>query len=310
MRRIYKPNVKGVKVIPLFECFNVWNDQTKKLSFHFLCVISDEPKLNPGSWEDPLPRAHNATIVNYNGITNNTRRSTDLPLTTTCLNNRHNNNLNAKQFNLNNSAAATLGNNTNNRRRLEHTPSARTISSEESWCSEGVASDRELSSDEDDESDRSISSSTPRNSQLRLTFNKAKQHLSFDKWRGNNSNNNSTNTAITTTTNNNNPSGSLNSSHSSSASSNNTTTMPSTSINTESPVEPFSRLSRWFSMRRGSTHQQYDLGSNTRDTRASSVDHVDNSDSPAATAANRSATISSNKMMPQLNEVSQFEHLS
>lgn len=264
-----------------------------KFLFSF-CSISDEPKLNPGSWEDPLPRTHNATIVNYNGITNNTRRSTDLPLTTTCLNNRHNNNLSAKQFNLNNATAAvaTLGNNTNNRRRLEHTPSARTISSEESWCSEGVASDRELSSDEDDESDRSISSSTPRNSQLRLTFNKAKQHLSFDKWR-NNSNNN-------ITTNNNNPSGSLNSSNSSTASSNNTT-MPSTSVNTESPVEPFSRLSRWFSMRRGSTHQQYDLGStrDSRDLRAGSVDHVDNSD---VQAANRAATISSNKM-PQLNEV-------
>lgn len=240
-----------------------------------------------------MPRTHNATIVNYNGTTNNTRRSTDLPLTTTCLNNCHNNNLSAKQFNLNNSA--TLGNNTNNCRRLEHTPSARTVSSEESWCSEGVASDRELSSDEDDESDRSISSSTPRNSQLRLTFNKAKQHLSFDKWR---SNNNSTNTTITT---NNNNLSSLNSSNSSSASSNNTT-MPSTTVNSESPVEPFSRLSRWFSMRRGSTHQQYDLGSSrdTRDGRAGSVDHVDNSDSQAA---NRAATISSNKM-PQLNEVS------
>lgn len=263
------------------------------MKIFLLFLVTDEPKLNPGSWEDPLPHTHNATVVNYNGSTNNSRRSTDLPLTTTCLNNRHNNNLNVKQFNLNNSV--NLGNNTNNRRRLEHTPSARTISSEESWCSEGIASDRELSSDDDDESDRSISSSTPRNSQLRLTFNKARQHLSFDKWRGNN--NNSTNITTSTTTNNNNPSSLNNSSSNSSSASSNNTTMPTSSVNTESPVEPFSRLSRWFSMRRGSTHQQYDLGStrDSREIRASSVDHVDNGDSQAA-------TISSNKM-PQLNEV-------
>lgn len=221
-------------------------------------------------------------------------------VTTTCLNvNRHNNNLSGtKQFNLNN-ATGTLGNNTNNRRRLEHTPSARTISSEESWCSEGVASDRELSSDEDDESDRSISSSTPRNSQLRLTFNKAKQHLSFDKWR--NSSNNSNNNTTITTTNNNNPSNSLNSSSNSSTASSNNTTMPSSSmINAESPVEPFSRLSRWFSMRRGSTHQQYDFGGN-RDSRAGSVDLVDNS---SDNTLNRAAILNNSNKMPQLTEVS------
>lgn len=251
--------------------------------FFYFIAISDEPKLNPGSWEDPLPRS-NPSVVNFNSTPNGTRRS-EIPLTTACLTNRHNNNLTAKHLNHNN--VSNLGNNSNNRRRLEHTPSARTISSEESWCSEGVASDRELSSDDEDESDRSITSSTPRNSQLRLTFNKAKQHLSFDKWRSNNN---------SSSQNNNNPS--LNSSNSSSSGN---TTMPS--VNNDSPIEPFSRLSRWFSIRRGSTHQ-YDVGNNStnsnngRDSRGSSVENENDTQTARATA-------SSNKM-PQLNEVSVY----
>uniref|UniRef100_A0A336LM44 CSON003326 protein n=1 Tax=Culicoides sonorensis TaxID=179676 RepID=A0A336LM44_CULSO len=273
-----------------------------------ICLIKNEPKLNPGSWEDPLPR-NAATVVNYNGSINNKRLSIDSPLTTTLISNRHNNNFNSnKSFDLNNSAVI-LGNNTNNRRRLEPTTSVRTISSEESWCSEGVASDRELSSDDDDDdTDRSISSSTPRNSQLRLTFNKAKQHLSFDKWR-NTSNNNSTSLNNTNcgsgggvSSNNNNPS--LNSSlNSSSSSSNNSSTMPAaaaTALNggdsSPSSAEPFSRLSRWFSMRRGSTSQQYDLNSSNRESRhirAASVDLVDNHDSSSTP----------NSKMPQLNEI-------
>lgn len=105
--------------------------------------------------------------------------------------------------------------------------------------------------DEDNLSERSNSlTSTPRNSQLRLTFNKA-----FDKWRGHNqpANNHSL------------------SSNNSSIVSCGTNTMPATS-NQESPGESLSRLSRWFSIRRGSTHQ-YDLNaSNQSNSRSGSVE--------------------------------------
>lgn len=149
-----------------------------------------------------------------------------------------------------------------------------------------MASDRDISSDEDGDSssDRSssITTTTPRNSQLRLTFNKAKQHLSFDKWRNSGS----------VTSNNNHSLSSSNSSHdNNSLSPGNATNMPSAS--NDSPVEPFSRLSRWFSIRRGSTHQ-YDVDKQ-RDHRASSVEsEVDSPMNAApATTPNR---------MPQLNE--------
>lgn len=143
-------------------------------------------------------------------------------------------------------------------KKLEHTPSARsTISSEDSWCPSEDHENDDISSynDEDDNlSDRSTSLiSAARNSQLRLTFNKAKQHLSFDKWRNN-------------------------------------STMPS-SNNQESPGEPLSRLSRWFSIRRGS--HQYDLNSsNGSPNRSGSVEKENDEKIP------------NGKKMPQLQEVS------
>lgn len=161
-----------------------------------------------------------------------------------------------------------------NRRRLEHTPYARTISAEDSWCSER-SSEHDLSSDGEDEDKKSISSITSistRNSHLRSTLNKAKQHLSFDKWRGhnNNSNNTSANSMI----------------------------MPSQQNDTLSPGESTSggRLSRWFSIRRGSTHQ-YDIGGKDgRDSRASSCEIDDNK------SKNVPSTVNGHKM-PQLPEV-------
>lgn len=144
--------------------------------------------------------------------------------------------------------------NFNNRRRLEHTPSARTVSSEESWCSE--RSEHDLSSDGEDEekSIGSITSTNSRNSQLRSTLSKAKQHLSFDKWRNHLNN-------------------SINSGHS--------ITMPSQQHDSTSPGEsPAGRLSRWFSIRRGSSHQ-YDIGGkDVRDGRANSVELDDKTLNP------------------------------
>lgn len=137
---------------------------------------------------------------------------------------------------------------------------ARTISADESWCSER-ATDHDLSSDADDDDKRSISSITStntRNSHLRSTFNKARQHLSFDKWRHSNGSN---------------------ASHNTSASS---MIMPSQQHDsTLSPGEstPGGRLSRWFSIRRGSAHH-YDFGGakeGGRDSRASSVEADDKS---------------------------------
>lgn len=144
-------------------------------------------------------------------------------------------------------------------KKLEHTPSARsTISSEDSWCPSEDHDNDDISSyndDDDNLSDRSTSLiSAARNSQLRLTFNKAKQHLSFDKWRNNSS-----------------------------------STMPSSS-NQDSPNEPLTRLSRWFSIRRGS--HQYDLNSSTNNAnRSGSIEKE--SDEKSANG----------KKMPQLQEV-------
>lgn len=159
--------------------------------------------------------------------------------------------------------------NFNNRRRLEHTPSARTVSSEESWCSE--RSEHDLSSDGEDEdkSIGSITSTNSRNSQLRSTLSKAKQHLSFDKWRNNHNHSNSGNSV----------------------------TMPSQQHDSTSPGEsPAGRLSRWFSIRRGSSHQ-YDIGGkDVRDGRANSVELDDKTLTPKTSLTGHK--------MPLLREVS------
>lgn len=220
--------------------------------------------MNSGSWEDPLPLP-NSTVTQptTTTINNSTNRRPDTLNPFTARHSLTNNHL-------------TAYNNTSTRRRLEHTPSARTISSEESWCSEGPNSERELSSDDDDDdlSDRSISSSNARNSQLRSTFNKAKHHLSFDKWRNNNKN-----------------------------SGEGTAIMPiqqqqqNQELNT--PGEsPGGRLSRWFSIRRGSAHQ-YDVGGRNS---------LDGSDEQIQLQIPQPQTprVPSGTKMPQLCEVSVF----
>ncbi|XP_055389852.1 uncharacterized protein LOC129618855 [Condylostylus longicornis] len=255
-----------------------------------------------------------------------------------------------------------------NHKKLEHTPSARTVnSSDGSWCSERDENDITSEDDdlihEEDEldldnlSDRSSTLSAKvtaaiittaanaqqlqqqqqhhhqpqRNSQLRSTFNKAKQHLSFDKWRtsvgggGNNNINQTTNSANTSPIHlqqqlqqqqqqqqqqlknqdqqqqqsqqqqqtssphsQNSPllTGDCGGSPSSTSSNNSIqTTMPTAATTTHHPHSdtttpgetPGGRLSRWFSIRRGSTHQ-YDIGGRDGRHSSSSNNSVDTTD--------------------------------
>lgn len=240
-------------------------------------MLSDEQKSIP--WEDPLPRSNSiSSSTNPFNPQLATRKSNN-----SISHERNSHNLNSvnnnKESSFYNSPVLNLNSINNNHllnndilainhsqhfhktpRKLEHTPSARsTVSSEDSWCpSDDHHENDDISSyNEDDEnlSDRSNSLiSGTRNSQLRLTFNKAKQHLSFDKWRNSSS-----------------------------------TTMPSSS-NQESPGEPLSRLSRWFSIRRGS--QQYELNtSNGSPLRSGSIEKENGVNSP------------NDKKMLQLQEV-------
>ena len=224
-------------------------------------LLADEQK--PISWEDPLPRSSN----NLNTLNNNQETSfyhhPQILTLNSIVNNNHLNNSSSSN------TSPTIINHLHQHKphkKLEHTSSVRsTISSEDSWCPSEDHDNDDISStynDEDDAlSDRSNSLiSSARNSQLRLTFNKAKQHLSFDKWRRDS-----------------------------------TATMPTSNVqNQESPGEPLSRLSRWFSIRRGS--HQYDL----------------NTSNSATSSPNRSGSIekendekmANGKKMPQLQEVS------
>lgn len=153
-------------------------------------------------------------------------------------------------------------------KKLEHTPSARSnVSSEDSWCPSEDHDADDISSyndDEDNLSDRSTSLISTRTNQLRLTFNKAKQHLSLDKWR-----NSSTTSIMPSSTNHHN--------------------------NQESPGEPMSRLTRWWSMRRGS--HQYDLNSSNGSNRSGSIEKD----------GDEKSTMSNGKKMPLLQEVKVFK---
>ncbi|CRK89815.1 CLUMA_CG003480, isoform A [Clunio marinus] len=242
-------------------------------------LLHNEQK--PISWEDPLPRSNSiSSTTNTFNSQSVTRKSNNsiisLPQRHQSYNlNTVNNNQETSFYNSpqvlnlnslinnnhllnNNTSSSPLNQHLNkSHKKLEHTPSARsTVSSEDSWCPSEDHDNDDISSynDEDDNlSDRSTSLiSAARNSQLRLTFNKAKQHLSFDKWR------------------------------------NNSSTMPSTNSQ-ESPGEPLSRLSRWFSIRRGS--HQYDLNSsNNSQNRSGSIEKENDE------------KFANGKKMPQLQE--------
>ncbi|KAL7743868.1 hypothetical protein ACLKA6_000272 [Drosophila palustris] len=168
----------------------------------------------------------------------------------------------------------------------------------------------------------SLSTGNPRNSQLRSTFNKAKQHLSFDKWRTAVSSNSSTNSHSSQ------PQCSLNDTNSSRDSNMimrraSACTMPTSGTTSQGeditiPGEsPGGRLSRWFSIRRGSSHQ-YDVGG--RDGRQCSASSIDIPDAaatvntatlkPTVTATStlnapspqKLANLSGNNMMPGVPE--------
>lgn len=220
-------------------------------------------------WED-LP-APNVTKLNQHHLqSNDTRRTESLnPFIT--LDQQHNKNINNNHLaSKHKSSQQKYYNTTQNCRRLDHNSSTRTNSSEDSYWSERATSDNDISSDGEDESDRSVTSVNLRNSNLRSTLNKAKHHLSFDKWRGSNSSQSST--------------------------SGNVSMQSQTEV--ASPGEsPGGRLSRWFSIRRGSTHQ-YDLGS--KDCRTAANLEKENK-LPASKSANTNC--SGTIQMPQLTEV-------
>lgn len=238
--------------------FCVLDEQREDLLPRSNSISSDRNTFNPQSVKRKssssiiaFPQQHNAH--NLNAVNNNQETSFYNPQTLSPRSITNNNHLisNASQINRSPFLNKTHKN-------LEHLPSARsTISSEDSWCPSEEHDDDISSYNEDDDNLTSRNTSlisSGKGSQLRLTLNKAKQHLSFDKWRH----------------------------HSS-------TTMPS-SNNQESPNEPLSRLSRWFSIRRGS--HQYDLNSSHNSpNRSGSVDK-ENDDRPM-----------DGKKMPQVQEV-------
>lgn len=245
--------------------------------------------MNSGAWEDPLPISNAGKSNNGHLHSIGSRRSE--PFSALRLSNKLNTNplssvaaaaAAAVSLQNGNYTLNTIQQNFKNRKRLEHTPSSRTVSSDEGWCSERGGSEHDFSSDGEDEDKKSINSLTSvntRNSHLRSTLNKAKQHLSFDKWRGGGGG------------------GSAGSNNHS-----NTTAMPTQQPDTLSPGEtPGGRLSRWFSIRRGSAHQ-YDFGASKnsgRDSRAGSVD-IDEKSKQSATL---NGTIINGYKMPLLPEV-------
>lgn len=225
----------------------------------------------------------------------------------------------------NSQSVATV--NTATKKRLEHNASTRSIQSEDSWCSEQSieqeananstlsASDEEAATEDERERERSsvtsLSATNQRNSQLRSTLNKAKQHLSFDKWRTSSSN--SGNAANNTSTNNSASHSVLGSNGATDSSGSSTQTrrasactMPTAHQNAREDIttpgeSPGGRLSRWFSIRRGSSHQ-YDVGG-----RQSAASSIDMPDAAALSACGDSAHASPQKLstnkMPGVPEV-------
>ncbi|XP_054088382.1 uncharacterized protein LOC105218092 [Zeugodacus cucurbitae] len=215
---------------------------------------------------------------------------------------------------VNNQSVATV--NSATKKRLEHNASTRSVQSEDSWCSEQSieqeananstlsASDEEAATEDERERERSsvtsLSATNQRNSQLRSTLNKAKQHLSFDKWRTSSSN--SGNAANNTSTNNSATHSALGSNGAADSSGNSTQTrrasactMPTAHQSAREDIttpgeSPGGRLSRWFSIRRGSSHQ-YDVGG-----RQSAASSIDMPDAAALSACGDSAHASPQKL--------------
>lgn len=268
----------------------------------FPLFFTDEPKLNSGAWEDPLPisnanKANNGSTAHLHSI--GSRRSE--PFSALRVSNKLNTNplssvaaaavaaasLQNGNYTL---TTTTLQQNYKNRKRLEHTPSSRTVSSDEGWCSE--RGEHDLSSDGEDEDKKSINSLTSvntRNSHLRSTLNKAKQHLSFDKWRGGSGGGGGTGGG-------------------SQANSCNATVMPTQQSDTLSPGEssPGGRLSRWFSIRRGSAHQ-YDFGASKNSGRDSRSGSIESDNDKTKQSGTLNGTVINGYKLPLLPEVSALD---
>ena len=205
---------------------------------------------------------------------------------------------------LNNNSPHQIYENTHQKHRtnkLDYRPSTRTVSSGDSCYSDRyVSSDDDNSAEDDldighelddefncsiDQNENSLNSSvnSDKSSTLRQTLSKARYHLSFDKWKNHNQNHSISHLS----------SGGVggsggNNNNNIVYSPNNSNTMPATTAtpSTSSPNttnESFSRLSRWFSIRRGSVNQ-YDMrgvnGIEKEHNRRNSIDHVDLSSLP------------------------------
>uniref|UniRef100_A0A1A9UUU8 DH domain-containing protein n=1 Tax=Glossina austeni TaxID=7395 RepID=A0A1A9UUU8_GLOAU len=160
--------------------------------------------------------------------------------------------------------------------RGEHTPTeAHNKSPNPSISSE----DEELAHEEkaNGSATSSLSATNQRNSQLRSTFNRAKQHLSFDKWR---SPGNVNNCAADNSTNSSNNAAGGSGTLTRRASTTTCSIMPTAHQPSREDITtpgetPGGRLQRWFSMKRGSSHQ-YDVGGRDgRQSNSSSIDYPD-----------------------------------
>ena len=174
--------------------------------------------------------------------------------------------------------------------------------------------DEELANEEELNSSvtSSLSATNQRNSQLRSTFNRAKQHLSFDKWRSSNANNSAADTSSNSSTSSGSGSnsGTLTRRASTTCANMPTAHQPPREDITTPGESPGGRLSRWFSIRRGSSHQ-YDVGG--RDGRQSNSSSIDLPDavvcdstqaSPQKLTTNSANSSKSACKMPGVPEVS------
>ncbi|KAI9588884.1 hypothetical protein GQX74_007053 [Glossina fuscipes] len=172
--------------------------------------------------------------------------------------------------------------------RGEHTPTeAHNKSPNPSISSE----DEELAHEEkaNGSATSSLSATNQRNSQLRSTFNRAKQHLSFDKWR---SPGNVNNCAADNSTNSSNNAAGGSGTLTRRASTTTCSIMPTAHQPSREDITtpgetPGGRLQRWFSMKRGSSHQ-YDVGG--RDGRQSTSSSIDYSDTVCDGTSHMSVT--------------------
>lgn len=172
--------------------------------------------------------------------------------------------------------------------------------------------DEELNNEEDINGSvtSSLSATNQRNSQLRSTFNRAKQHLSFDKWRSTNSQNSPADTSSNSSTGSSSGGGgTLTRRASTSCATMPTAHQPPREDITTPGESPGGRLSRWFSIRRGSSHQ-YDVGGRDgRHSNSSSIDMPDSTcdstiGSPQKMNSNSANTSKSACKMPGVPEVS------